>query len=129
MIGTTCDTIEPYKGNLITSRGSFSIPKRAFKDRLLQARQAKGMREGRVVEQSELAQLVGVSPQMWSLYEAGTAKPSFDKLIAIGAAVGASVGWLVAEEGNPPPTTQTAKAPPVKLTPILTEKDKKRKLS
>ena len=123
---TTCKTIEAYNRHLIPSIGSFYMPKRAFKDRLFQARQAKGMREGRTVEQTELAKAVGVSPQSWSNWEDGV-EPNYERLPLIARALGTTVGWLVAEEGSPPATTQPVKAPPVRLTPSVTSKTTKRR--
>ena len=76
------------------------IPKKSFKDRLLDARLAMSVRERRTVEQSELDREVRVTPQAWSAWEAG-AEPDYERLPLIAAALGTTVGWLVAGEGHP----------------------------
>lgn len=75
---------------------------------MLEARLAMSMREGRSVEQTELAKLVGVTPQSWSNWEMG-GEPNYDKLPLIARTLGTTVGWLVAGEGEPPGTSRLSK--------------------
>ena len=86
-----------YKRHLLASRGSFKISKKSFKDRLLDARLAMSVRERRTVGQAELARLVGVTPQAWSLWEQGT-EPDYERLPRIAEVLGTTVAQLMGEE-------------------------------
>ena len=79
------------------ARGSFEISQKAFKDRLLDARLAMSVRERRTVTQSELARVVGVTPQAWSAWEQG-AEPDYDRLPRIAEVLGTTVAQLMGEE-------------------------------
>lgn len=50
------------------------------------------------MSQTELATRIGVSFQQVQKYERGANRVSGSKLVAIGAALGVSVGWLVGED-------------------------------
>ena len=50
------------------------------------------------MSQTELASKIGVSFQQVQKYERGANRVSGSKLVAIAAALGASVGWLVGED-------------------------------
>lgn len=50
------------------------------------------------MSQTELATRIGVSFQQVQKYERGVNRVSGSKLVAIAAALGSSVGWLVGEE-------------------------------
>lgn len=79
------------------SRG---VLRKLFKDRLLDARLAMSMRERRTVSQSELARLVGVTPQAWSAWEAG-AEPDYGRLPLIAKVLDTTVGALLDGTGLP----------------------------
>jgi transcriptional regulator with XRE-family HTH domain len=97
VIVTSRKTIVDYKRHLLASRGSFEISKKAFKDRLLDARLAMSVRERRTVGQAELARLVGVTPQAWSLWEQGT-EPDYERLPRIAEVLGTTVAQLMQDD-------------------------------
>lgn len=103
-----CKTIVAYNRHLRCARGSL---KKSFKDRLLDARLALSVRERRTVGQSELARLVGVTPQAWSAWEQG-AEPDYERLPLIAKALGTTVAELIeGESGLPIVDEATEKKP------------------
>lgn len=58
------------------------------------------VRERRTVSQSELARLVGVTPQAWSAWEAGS-EPDYERLPLIAKVLGTTVGLLLEGTGLP----------------------------
>jgi len=95
------------------ARGSFKISAKAFKDRLLDARLALSVRERRTVGQSELARLVGVTPQAWSAWEAG-AEPDYDRLPLIAKVLETTVAALIEGESGLPIMDEATEKPPPK---------------
>lgn len=110
MIVTNRRTIVGYKRHLLASRGNFEISKKAFKDRLLDARLAMSVRERRTVGQAELARLVGVTPQAWSLWEQGT-EPDYARLPRIAEVLGTTVAQLMGEKSLSIPLEEGVERP------------------
>ena len=60
----------------------------------MEARLDYAVRRGSTVSQSELARLVGVTPQAWSGWEAGLSEPALATLERAAEVLGVTPGWL-----------------------------------
>lgn len=79
----------------VTRKGQFYIASNSFGSRLLEARLAYAVRRGRTVSQSELARLIGVTPQAWSGWEQGLSEPlELSMIQRIAQLLGVTPGWL-----------------------------------
>ena len=63
--------------------------KKAFGERLRQARAKSGKNQARI------ARKVGVSPSVWSRWESGNGQPSMYQMVRIHAVLCVSLDWLV----------------------------------
>jgi transcriptional regulator with XRE-family HTH domain len=74
--------------------GGHKTMRAAFGQRLTQARLRAGAERGRAFTQTELAQLVGVTPPTISQYEAGASEPDLEMFVRLASALRVPVGTL-----------------------------------
>lgn len=80
-----------------------------FRRRLVDARLAFGAGQGRLVSQTELAAILGVTPGAWSAWESGRNQPDLETVALLADALGVSDRWLAWGRGERyPPAAEGA---------------------
>lgn len=93
-------------------------PKDGFSIRMKQVRISHGVKLGKTrYTQADFAEALAMGTEAYSLYERGSGKPPFEKLVQIHQVTGASLDWLVL---GIEPVDQAAPEKPKSKRPTLT---------